>query len=158
MANSKLFLTDNNYQSAQSYSNNYQFISFFIGWRLVIIVSSASEMRFILNYSQAHQATQVIELTLIYCFNLFLIYFLRIHPRKWDFYSGQETKIPLQIWWFARGDLYSLVPRAGVEPARLSASVFETDLSTDSNIWAESGCKGNSFFRFLQINLQKFCG
>ena len=45
------------------------------------------------------------------------------------------------------------VPRAGVEPARLSASVFETDLSTDSNIWAESGCKGNSFFPFLQINL-----
>ena len=30
----------------------------------------------------------------------------------------------------------TFVPRAGVEPARLSASVFETDLSTDSNIWA----------------------
>ena len=52
----------------------------------------------------------------------------------------------------------TFVPRAGLEPARLSASVFETDLSTDSNIWAESGCKGNSFFLILQINLQKFCG
>ena len=42
------------------------------------------------------------------------------------------------------------VPRAGVEPARLSASVFETDLSTDSNIWAcrfdNFGCKGKVFF------------
>lgn len=48
------------------------------------------------------------------------------------------------------------VPRAGVEPARLSASVFETDLSTDSNIWAcreEIGCKGKFFFRLLQIKV-----
>lgn len=39
---------------------------------------------------------------------------------------------------------YYIVPRAGVEPARLAASVFETDLSTDSNIWAKCGCKGTN--------------
>ena len=30
------------------------------------------------------------------------------------------------------------VPRAGVEPARVAPSVFETDASTDSAIWAEN--------------------
>ncbi len=32
--------------------------------------------------------------------------------------------------------LLSLVPRAGVEPARVAPLVFETSASTDSAIWA----------------------
>ena len=31
----------------------------------------------------------------------------------------------------------SLVPRAGVEPARVAPLVFETSASTDSAIWAQ---------------------
>ena len=42
--------------------------------------------------------------------------------------------------------LKSLVPRPGVEPGRLAALVFETNASTNSAIWAESGCKVNTFF------------
>ena len=34
------------------------------------------------------------------------------------------------------------VLRAGVEPAQVSLSVFETDASTDSAIGALTGCKG----------------
>ena len=32
--------------------------------------------------------------------------------------------------------VFSLVPRAGVEPARIAPLVFETSASTDSAIWA----------------------
>ncbi len=39
-----------------------------------------------------------------------------------------------------------LVPRAGVEPARIAPLVFETSASTDSAIWAYCGCKGKCFF------------
>ena len=55
-----------------------------------------------------------------------------------------------------------LVPRAGVEPARLAASVFETDLSTDSNIWAfigkipwNCGAKLYIFFKNCGKNYEK---
>ena len=34
----------------------------------------------------------------------------------------------------------SVVPRAGVEPARVAPLVFETSASTDSAIWAASFC------------------
>ena len=34
-----------------------------------------------------------------------------------------------------------LVPRAGVEPARIAPLVFETSASTDSAIWAIAGAK-----------------
>ena len=37
---------------------------------------------------------------------------------------------------------YSIVPRAGVEPARVAPLVFETSASTDSAIWASCGRKG----------------
>ena len=33
-----------------------------------------------------------------------------------------------------------MVPRAGVEPARVAPLVFETSASTDSAIWAPCGC------------------
>ena len=39
---------------------------------------------------------------------------------------------------FAFGDFVLKVPRAGVEPARVSPLVFETSASTDSAIWASS--------------------
>ncbi len=32
--------------------------------------------------------------------------------------------------------LFGVVPRAGIEPARLAALVFETNASTNSAIWA----------------------
>ena len=41
----------------------------------------------------------------------------------------------------------SLVPRAGVEPARVAPLVFETSASTDSAIWAsKAGAKVRYFF------------
>lgn len=78
--------------------------------------------------------------------------------KDFDILKPLPNKNPLANQVIHKGHFFLIVPRAGLEPARLSASVFETDLSTDSNIWAESGCKGNSFFLILQINLQKFCG
>ena len=44
-----------------------------------------------------------------------------------------------------------LVPRAGVEPARVAPLVFETSASTDSAIWALYGCKGRDFLQTGQI-------
>ena len=46
---------------------------------------------------------------------------------------------------------FYLVPRAGVEPARIAPLVFETSASTDSAIWANTtllicGCKGTNNF------------
>ena len=38
------------------------------------------------------------------------------------------------------------VPRAGVEPARVTPLVFETSASTDSAIWAFCGCKDTTYF------------
>ena len=38
-----------------------------------------------------------------------------------------------------------LVPRAGVEPARIAPLVFETSASTDSAIWAIAGAKAVSY-------------
>ena len=46
--------------------------------------------------------------------------------------TGQKKKRPTI---FDYGAL-ALVLRAGVEPAQVSLSVFETDASTDSAIWA----------------------
>ncbi len=40
--------------------------------------------------------------------------------------------------------LLSLVPRAGVEPARVAPLVFETSASTDSAIWAQKRCKDSA--------------
>ena len=37
---------------------------------------------------------------------------------------------------YAFAHSFSLVPRAGVEPARIAPLVFETSASTDSAIWA----------------------
>ena len=39
-----------------------------------------------------------------------------------------------------------LVPRAGVEPARVAPLVFETSASTDSAIWAFCGAKIHIIF------------
>ena len=39
----------------------------------------------------------------------------------------------------------SLVPRAGVEPARVAPLVFETSASTDSAIWAFAVAKVRHF-------------
>ena len=36
------------------------------------------------------------------------------------------------------------VPRPGLEPGWVAPLVFETSASTDSAIWAISGCKGNT--------------
>lgn len=36
---------------------------------------------------------------------------------------------------------FFFVPRAGIEPARLSTLVFETNASTNSAIWAGCGAK-----------------
>ena len=43
---------------------------------------------------------------------------------------------------------FYLVPRAGVEPARVAPLVFETSASTDSAIWAcrLRRCKDTGFF------------
>ena len=35
---------------------------------------------------------------------------------------------------------FCFVPRAGIEPARLAALVFETNASTNSAIWAQNAC------------------
>ena len=44
---------------------------------------------------------------------------------------------------FTEDCFLSLVPRAGVEPARVAPLVFETSASTDSAIWApKSAGKG----------------
>ena len=59
-----------------------------------------------------------------------------------------------------------LVPRAGVEPARVAPLVFETSASTDSAIWAlfysgvpeQMRCKGSVFFDSHQIFDAVFCG
>ena len=41
-----------------------------------------------------------------------------------------------------KGRVHAIVPRAGVEPARVSPLVFETSASTDSAIWAsKAGAK-----------------
>ena len=58
-----------------------------------------------------------------------------------------------------------LVPRAGVEPARVAPLVFETSASTDSAIWAASlspvrglkRCKDRKFWRNVQSNGRKIC-
>ena len=42
--------------------------------------------------------------------------------------------------------ILNLVPRAGVEPARVAPLVFETSASTDSAIWAQMRCKDTRFF------------
>ena len=59
----------------------------------------------------------------------------------------------------------SVVPRAGVEPARVAPLVFETSASTDSAIWAASlspvrglkRCKDRKFWRNVQSNGRKIC-
>ena len=57
--------------------------------------------------------------------------------------------------------LCPIVPRAGVEPARVAPLVFETSASTDSAIWAFAGAKIRqfsesakflAFFLFLCLN------
>ena len=51
-----------------------------------------------------------------------------------------------------------IVPRAGVEPARVAPLVFETSASTDSAIWAFAyspnwgkRCKGRLFFDVCKL-------
>ena len=44
---------------------------------------------------------------------------------------------------------FQLVPRAGIEPARLAALVFETNASTNSAIWATfQNCERKDTFIF----------
>ena len=47
-----------------------------------------------------------------------------------------------------------LVPRAGVEPARVAPLVFETSASTDSAIWAwcETGREGTIFLMIIPVD------
>lgn len=53
---------------------------------------------------------------------------------------------------FALAENLFLVPRAGVEPARVAPLVFETSASTDSAIWAlKAGAKIRSFFELRKI-------
>ena len=51
----------------------------------------------------------------------------------------RKSKSPIEI-----GLWGIIVPRAGIEPARLAALVFETSASTDSAIWA-SGIPGRGW-------------
>ena len=47
---------------------------------------------------------------------------------------------------------FCLVPRAGVEPARVAPLVFETSASTDSAIWAsKAGAKVRKKFEIDKI-------
>ena len=56
-----------------------------------------------------------------------------------------------------------VVPRAGVEPARVAPLVFETSASTDSAIWAamlslqeaQSGAKVRVYFEWTKFSQQK---
>ena len=52
-----------------------------------------------------------------------------------------------------------LVPRAGIEPARIAPLVFETSASTDSAIWAcalySSGAKIEIFYRVASLRQSK---
>ena len=48
------------------------------------------------------------------------------------------------------------VPRAGIEPARLAALVFETNASTNSAIWAFCRCKGRCFPGICQTFIRFF--
>ena len=53
--------------------------------------------------------------------------------------------------------LLSLVPRAGVEPARVAPLVFETSASTDSAIWAsKAGAKVTQNFQTTKYYGRKF--
>ena len=47
--------------------------------------------------------------------------------QSWAIYHNKKDP-PMRV--------FSLVPRAGVEPARIAPLVFETSASTDSAIWA----------------------
>jgi hypothetical protein len=48
-----------------------------------------------------------------------------------------------------------LVPRAGVEPARVAPLVFETSASTDSAIWAFLRCKDKKKIRIDKFLIEK---
>ena len=53
----------------------------------------------------------------------------------------RNLSIAALIWVFETCVSRIVVPRAGVEPARIAPLVFETSASTDSAIWAFCGCK-----------------
>ena len=65
--------------------------------------------------------------------------------KDFDILKPLPNKNPLANQVIHKGHFFLIVPRAGLEPARLSASVFETDLSTDSNIWAFACAKVRTF-------------
>ena len=60
--------------------------------------------------------------------------------QTWCKISFQEKAKALQVFDLQRFLCFCLVPRAGVEPARVAPLVFETSASTDSAIWACVAC------------------
>ena len=65
----------------------------------------------------------------------------------WDTDSCGQRKSPRRIG----GNFFLMVPKAGIEPARLAPSVFETDVSTNSttSAWFDDYSEQDLFVKGL---------